>query len=51
MRSTTDYITYLTNKANNGDTEAQYLLGVEYYDGRIVAKNLTLSQKWFSLAA
>ena len=51
MRSTTDYITYLTNKANNGDTEAQYLLGVEYYDGRSVAKNLTLSQKWFSLAA
>lgn len=51
MRSATNYITYLTNIANNGDTKAQYLLGVAYYDGRIVAKNLTLSQKWFSLAA
>ena len=51
MRNATDYINDLTNRANNGDTKAQYSLGVAYYEGKIVAKNLTLSQKWFSLAA
>lgn len=51
MSNTTDYIKYLTNRANNGDTKAQYSLGVAYYEGKIIAKNLTLSQKWFSLAA
>ena len=51
MRSATDYIKYLTTRANNGDSEAQYQLGLEYASGRIVKEDLVLAEKWLKESA
>ena len=45
MSNTTDYIKYLTKRANNGDLEAQYKLGLEYTSGISVGKDLALAEK------
>ena len=51
MRSTDNYIKYLTKRANNGDFEAQYELGREYSSGRILKQDFTLAEKWFKESA
>ena len=41
----------LTEKANEGDRQAQYDLGMLYYTGREVERNLELGAQWFLKAA
>lgn len=51
MRSTDNHIKYLTNRANNGDFEAQYELGREYASGRTLKQDFVLAEKWFKESA
>jgi TPR repeat protein len=49
-----DYIAavkWFKKAADQGNSLAQYNLGVIYKDGQGVAKNITSSAKWFKLAA
>lgn len=41
----------ITPLANDGDTNAQYLLGTLHYRGQGVSKNMMEAIKWFTLAA
>lgn len=41
----------LTNLAEDGDAEAQYVVGSKYYDGDGVPENKSEALKWFQLAA
>jgi hypothetical protein len=40
----------LLNKAETGDTQAQYLLGVKYYQGKEVEKEIETALLWFQQA-
>lgn len=51
MCNTKNYIKYLTKRANNGDLEAQYKLGLEYTSGINVGKDLALAEKWLRESA
>lgn len=41
----------LQEKAKEGDTTAQYLMGAEYYTGMGVDRNIPLAIEWFTLSA
>jgi uncharacterized protein len=41
----------LLERAGNGDSVAQYNLGLLYEDGKLVPKNLTEAVRWFTKAA
>ena len=51
MSNAKNYIKYLTKRANNGDLEAQYKLGLEYISGISVKKDLALAEKWLKESA
>ena len=40
----------LIKQANEGDAEAQFLLGLAYYDGNGISKNYSKAYYWFQKA-
>ena len=44
-------LSYLTKAANNQHGEAQFKLGMIYYEGKITEQNLEISEHWLSKAA
>ena len=46
----TQAIEWHTKSANQGYAEAEYNLGVMYYNGQGVSKNLNTAKQWFAKA-
>lgn len=51
MKSTTMAETLFLEKADNGDADAQFHLGVCYFTGDLTTQDYTKAAKWFSKAA
>jgi TPR repeat protein len=44
-------ISWILKAAGGGDADAQYLLGLAYYEGKNVPQDYVEAHKWFNLAA
>jgi uncharacterized protein len=45
------FVLEITKAANQGDAEAQYRLGLRYFNGKGVRRNYTKAAVWFRKAA